>query len=119
MNRFGSSCITLPEGVAAGEVSDGYHTFNELYAHRIANFLALMAMADRTGLDVGWSRNHADGNPCFGGGWVIAWITAPSGKQARYHMEDTRSLQLHLEQPLGSPWNEKEETIDALREIAL
>lgn len=26
-----------------GEISDGYHTFNELYQHRCALFLALMA----------------------------------------------------------------------------
>lgn len=36
------SDLNLPEGVDAGDVSDGYHTFNELYAHRINLFLLLM-----------------------------------------------------------------------------
>jgi hypothetical protein len=92
-------------------VSDGYHTFTELYDHRIS----AMAMAEKIGLEVGSSRKHDDGNLCFGGGWVIAWITAPSGKQARYHMEEFRPLRPDLERPLGSPWNGK---LATLQEIA-
>jgi len=96
------------------QMSDGYHTFAELYDHRIMLFLALMRMAADAGMDCGWSRKHDDGELCFGGGWVIGWITVPSGKQARYHMEDTRPLPPALEKETGSPWNGKEETIEAL-----
>lgn len=35
--------ILLPYGVSVGEISDGYHTFDELYEHRCYLFLALMA----------------------------------------------------------------------------
>ncbi|WP_436351294.1 hypothetical protein [Escherichia coli] len=38
-----------------GEVSDGYHTFNELYAHRVRLFSSLMhAYAELSW----WSRKH-------------------------------------------------------------
>ena len=99
-------------------MSDGYHTFKELYDHRIMLFLALMRMAADAGLECGWSRKHSDGELCFGGGWVIGWVAMPNGKQARYHMEDTRPLPPMLEKPLGLPWNGKEETLDALLSLA-
>ena len=110
--------IPLPKGVAPSDVSDGYHTFGELYDHRILAFMAAMKLAHNAAMDCGWSKKHDDGELCFGGGWVVAWITAPSGLQARYHMEETRPLPLSLERPLGSPWNGKEETLEALAEIA-
>ncbi|MGK3384654.1 hypothetical protein ACSLOB_28275, partial [Escherichia coli] len=41
--------------VDMGEVSDGYHTFNELYAHRVRLFSSLMhAYAELSW----WSRKH-------------------------------------------------------------
>ena len=110
--------LNLPEGIKPENVSDGFHTFKELYDHRIMLFLALMQMSANAGLECGWSRRHSDGELCFGGGWVIGWITAPSGKQARYHMEDFRPLMLGLEKNFGSPWNGKEETLDALSELS-
>ena len=59
------------------EISEGYHTFSELYDHRIMLFLALMKAASDAGLECGWSRRHDDGELCFGGGWVIGWINCP------------------------------------------
>lgn len=109
----------IPSTATSADVSDGYHTFPELYDHRIMLFIALMRMASEAGLECGWSRNHDDGQPCFGGGWAIGWITAPSGKQARYHMELARPLPAHLERATGSSWNGKEETIEALAELSL
>lgn len=42
----------------AGQVSDGYHTFDELYEHRNRLFLALMRMA---GAAAWFSKKHHDG----------------------------------------------------------
>lgn len=109
----------IPSTATSADVSDGFHTFPQLYDHRISLFLALMTMASKAGMECGWSRNHDDGKPCFGGGWVIAWITAPSGKQARYHMEDSRPLNPALEKEIGSAWNGNEETLSALAELSL
>ena len=110
--------ITLPAGTQTNDISDGYHTFGELYDHRILNFIALMNIADKQGLKCGWSDRHDDGELCFGGGWVIAWIVAPSGKQARYHMEANRPLPTRLKKDVGLKWNGNEETLETLQELA-
>lgn len=64
----------------AGEVSDGFHTFSELYAHRHALFIALM----RSHPDLSWrSGAHHDGSMM--GGWFIAGMRLPSG-DITYHL---------------------------------
>lgn len=95
----------------------GSFTLTDVYDSRAKGFIALMEKAHQAGLEVGWSKKHDDGELCFGGGWVISWIVAHSGKQARYHMEDTRNLPPELEREIGSPWNGEEETLDALKEL--
>lgn len=67
-----------------GEVSDGFHTFNELYEHRQALFVAL---ANRC-KGLAWkSRFHADGR-MFGGpeDWFVAGLRLHSG-DITYHLE--------------------------------
>jgi hypothetical protein len=67
---------------ALGDVSDGYHSFNELYAHRHALFLALCRA---TGM--GWkSRLHPDGSGIPG--WFLAGLTLPVGGDISYHLPD-------------------------------
>lgn len=63
-----------------GEVSDGYHTFNELYAHRRALTAALCsAVPDRA-----WrSRVHSDG--IVWDGWFIVGLDLPGTGQVSYH----------------------------------
>lgn len=61
-----------------GETSDGYHTFNELYEHRHALFLALASLTDS------WmSKKHHDGSEMDG--WFIAGIKLRSG-DISYHL---------------------------------
>jgi len=69
-----------------GQISDGYHTFSELYEHRHALCLALMkAMPDRW-----WfSKRHHDGGLCFGSeDWFIIGATLPgvSHGEITYHL---------------------------------
>lgn len=62
-----------------GKISDGYHTFDELYEHRCVLFLALMA--SKPGLS--WfSSLHDDGSDFPG--WFIAGMTLPGGA-VTYH----------------------------------
>jgi hypothetical protein len=69
--------------VETAELSDGYHTFKELYDHRHALFVSLM-QASKTGAK--WrSRLHADGTSLKG--WFIAGIKLES-KQISYHLPD-------------------------------
>ena len=91
---------------------------SRLYDARVRLFIELVRVASDAGMECGWSRKHNDGELCFGGGWVIGWVAMPNGKQARYHMEDTRPLPPMLEKEIGSPWNGKEETLDALLSLA-
>lgn len=85
-SRSGATITISPDteieidGVVAGQVSDGYHTFEELYAHRNALFLALMS----THLGRGWwSRKHDDGSSFAG--FVIAGMDIPGYGQVTYH----------------------------------
>jgi hypothetical protein len=64
----------------AGEVSDGYHTFNELYDHRFTLFLALM----KSNPEISWiSRRHHDNS--IWEGWFICGMDLPSGS-VTYHL---------------------------------
>lgn len=109
--------IEIPPGIAVDNVSDGFHTFRELYAHRMLLFLALMRSAEKEGLQCGWSRRHSDGELCFGGGWVIAWIVTPKGKEIRYHIEDWLFLPKNLEIETGREWNGIDESMEGLYEL--
>jgi hypothetical protein len=72
------------DGIAVGDISDGYHSFNELYEQRLYLFAALV----NTFPMISWkSHKHEDGEECFGGGWFIVGIDTPDG-QYTYHYED-------------------------------
>lgn len=58
--------LFLPEG----EVSDGFHTFDELYHYRMLYNAAFFNSLEGK-YDVHKSYRHADGELCFGGGWFI------------------------------------------------
>ena len=66
----------------AGQVSDGFHTFDELYDHRCRLFIALM----KCNSDLSWiSRKHDDGTALLG--WFIGGIDFPRGA-ITYHISD-------------------------------
>lgn len=62
-------------------LSDGYHTFKELYDFRMlynASFFNALA-ADKGKYGVHKSWKHNDGETCFGGGWFIVAAKLPTG----------------------------------------
>jgi hypothetical protein len=71
-----------------GQISDGYHTFDELYAHRIALWKALCrVVAEKYHRcdDVVWrSRIHSDGSTFEG--WFVLGMNYESGQQITYHL---------------------------------
>ena len=85
--------LVLPDSLDVGEVSDGYHTFNELYDHRCTLFLALMS---KYKLDAWYSKLHDDGSSFEG--FYIAGINLPSGT-VTYHIPDNM---LHLVKKTGA-----------------
>jgi len=85
-----------------GDLSDGYHTFNQLYYQRMMLFAALV----KQNRDRSWkSLRHEDGELCFGGGWFIVGIDTPEGSYT-YHYEDKYfSLFDCVELERGKPWD--------------
>lgn len=72
------------EGKNIGETSDGYHTFNELYEHRAALFMALCSVVSRESGGVWRSKLHSDGT--MFDGWFVMGIGAEPGEQITYHL---------------------------------
>jgi len=72
----------MPKSKETDSISDGYHTFGELYDHRRALTAALM----RSNPDISWrsKAHHPDDNPMFEGGYFIAGMDLPTG-QISYH----------------------------------
>lgn len=92
--------IEIPTGYDSGEISDGFHTFDELYEFRMLYNALLFnewAISDawyeqRGGsaqhfFNVHKSKRHYDGEECFGGGWFIVMAMLPGGKQISNHYE--------------------------------
>lgn len=68
------------------QISDGYHTFGELYDHR----RALTSVLTRLNPAISWrSRaHHPEDDPMFRGGYFIVGMNLPTG-QIRYHYKLT------------------------------
>ena len=79
--------VALEARKVAGDTSDGYHTFNELYDYRrVYNAALFNEWASQGKYDVHKSWKHSDGKDCFGGGWFIVVAELPTG-QASNHYE--------------------------------
>jgi hypothetical protein len=86
-----------------GELSDGYHTFNQLYYQRCVLFAALC----NTFKGLAWkSHKHEDGEKCFGkDGWFIVGVDTPEGSYT-YHYEDKYWDMFHCQElEVGKKWD--------------
>jgi hypothetical protein len=73
--------VIAQDGVNTNLISDGYHTFGELYEHRIRLFITLCAIHP----DVVWkSQSHSDGS--FIEGWFVMGIEKEPGRQITYRL---------------------------------
>ncbi len=111
-----SNKIFLPSTVDVGEVSDGFHTFNELYAHRQILFSKLLSAFP----EISWkSRKHTDGSMFDGPeNWFIAGMKLPNG-MITYHLEGC--FWEHIDCPeveFAPPWDghTAEDVINRLKE---
>lgn len=72
------------------EISDGYHTFGELYEHRIQLFITLCKLIAHSNYGayqenpVWKSKKHSNGTSFEG--WFILGIDGTKGKQITYHL---------------------------------
>lgn len=75
--------------IPTGQTSDGYHTFDELYEHRIALYLTLCRLLESEwGADVWKSRLHSDGSGFDG--WFVLGVYRGPGDQITYHLPMSR-----------------------------
>ena len=85
---------TVNGKIDTGKISDGYHTFDELYEHRITLFIALCLLFKRQENAIGFisasdsfvwrSKLHSDGT--MFDGWFILGIGKEKGEQITYHL---------------------------------
>lgn len=64
-----------------GQISDGYHTFDELYEHRVLLYLSLLKCSN---LKTHWMRNYYPG-------WHVVFLELPTG-QISYHVPAKHTL---------------------------
>ena len=76
--------LAQPEPEDRSQISDGCHTFAELYEHRHGLTLALMKAMPR---HFWFSQRHHDGELCFGEGkWFIIGAELPDSGEITYHL---------------------------------
>jgi hypothetical protein len=86
LNEEEVNFIIKKNGIDTNKVSDGYHTFGELYDHRIGLFIMLckfMQLFDEE-YDIWKSKLHHDGVGYDG--WFIMGIGQQKGGQISYHL---------------------------------
>lgn len=84
------------------DVSDGFHTFRQLYYQR----MMLFAVIVKQNKDKAWkSLRHEDGELCFGGGWFIVGIDTPEGSYTHHYEGKYYSLFDCKELERGKHWD--------------
>lgn len=107
-----------------GEIFDGYHTFNELYDHRIALFIALLNVIESTGYlkerykvkKVWKSWNHSDGTSFDG--WFIAGMETQEG-QITYHLPGIMFHKLEVPSLDNAPTYDGHTSGDVLERLSI
>ena len=84
-----------------GKMSDGYHTFADLYEQR----LILSAALAKNNPNAWKSKRHEDGSVPFGGGWFIMGFDTDEGCYTyHYELKDWDLFQCK-ELDKGKPWD--------------
>ena len=86
-----------------GEISDGYHTFNELYYYRMLYNAAFFNMLPKEWVHK--SKRHHDGEECFGGDLFIVMANLPTGQISNhYELKDWDLFQIP-EKEVADKWD--------------
>lgn len=72
---------------SSDNISDGYHTFGELYSHRIELYIVLCRVLSFE-VYVWMSKNDSNGNEVPG--WFILGLEQKKGDQITYHLPNNR-----------------------------
>lgn len=95
------SAISIIPAVDVEKMSDGYHTFADLYEQR----LILSAALAKNNPHAWKSKRHEDGSEPFGGGWFIMGFDTDEGCYT-YHYELKDWDLFHCKElDKGKPWD--------------
>ena len=101
-----------------GEISDGYHTFNQLYHQRAILFATIV----NQNADIAWkSFKHSDGRYCFdsNGEWFIVGIDTPEGSYTYHYSKEYWNYFKCKELECGKEWDgHTEEDVTRLLSLA-
>ena len=82
---FEEECL-IEQANEREEISDGYHTFDELYEFRkVYNACLFNEWYSQGKYEVHKSKKHQDGELCFGGGWFIVVAITPEGQVSNHY----------------------------------
>jgi hypothetical protein len=87
-----------------GELSDGYHTFNQLYHQRAVLFACIV----RQNKNKAWkSFKHSDGKYCFdsNGEWFIVGVDTPQGSYTYHYAKEYWDIFDCQELECGKEWD--------------
>jgi hypothetical protein len=119
--QHATKCTAL---YGAGCVCDGYHTFDELYDHRITLYLTLCRRQSKAEPSGWWSqvwrsKLHSDGKGMHG--WFVLGIGKAHGTQITYHVPLARWDDTDFAETLevAPEWDghTSDDVLDRLREI--
>lgn len=83
------NALIVGHSSCTSKISDGYHSFGELYDHRIELYLALCRVVSDANNNYIWmSKKHSDGQEFVG--WFVLGIDSDKGKQITYHIPNSR-----------------------------
>lgn len=96
---------TVQTKTDVGEISDGYHTFNELYHYRALYNAAWLNSERNFGQHK--SRKHSDGKFCFDadGEWFIVMVNLPTGQVSNHYHADYWDLFEIPEHETADEWD--------------
>lgn len=88
-------------GVDTNKISDSYHTFGELYEHRITLFIKLLEKMKKYGSTerIWRSELHSDGS--FYEGWFVLGVGEIAGEQITYHLPSSKWDECSFAETLG------------------
>jgi len=82
-----TKCIILPDNVSISDISDGYHTFRELYNFRkVYNAVLFNEWARQGKYQIHKSLRHDDGETCFNSNdYFIVVAMLPTGQITNHY----------------------------------
>jgi hypothetical protein len=87
-------------------ISDGFHTFGELYEYRrVYNALLFNMWASQGLYGIHKSKLHHDGEPCFGGRYFIVVAQLPTGQVSNHYKHEHWDSFKVAERELADVWD--------------